>query len=609
MASRWHWDLSLAEGVLKLFNDLFKSRKFSNLDSREERKADFATFLTSLDIQLLSDLEGSDTAYGLFLKLLAGATDALRAHDSEKKAVKLLGAFIPVGVVTFTKERPPTRFELSQLYNRYSAILLAIYLEPSSAPRRIESARRILDFARADSNSRQVCLRAVMYLGILLRHLGLNLQPAAQWTTDMMELMLAEFPVVPPQESAVPLLKDAQAARDEAEMMICVLLRSITRVIKISSLDALKQDVSIYPDPIFLSNSWLYKILRSASYVKSAVSSEALRYIQAFLDQRSGAMSGGPGGLRVSRKDEESQDYGDADYDFDDPDFLLMLEAAESSGDHPAVPAPAEKNIAQIIDKELSPAIFQLISNMFANGALLPLDQWPMVDAAVDCWAGCGQVLVSNHIRDWTSYVGVYGAESYTRLMNKADRRRVGLRLMYKAISLEPDAYKRCQEELLSMWCQTIIRPKLTLEDGYTKALLHCDGAKHGLLKPLFSGDTPRKMEKMDISGLEACRLDFIDGECGLQLYQARCSFYALAILVHAKQVLAASPTEPAQNNQKRITAAVIREIVPALKDYYWVRTLPLSAAAHLMSLSDLHVGRGAREQKTLSPAVPACTG
>ncbi|KZP01666.1 hypothetical protein CALVIDRAFT_552010, partial [Calocera viscosa TUFC12733] len=459
MVTRWHWDLSLAEAVLKLFNDLFKSRKFSNLDSREERKADFVAFLTLLDIRLLSELEGSDTAYGMFLKLLAGATDALRAQGSEKKATKLL----------------------------------------------------------------------------------------AQWTNEMMETMLVEFPTIPPQNQAIPLAKDVQASRDEAEMMICVLLRSITKVIKGSSMDPSKGDLLIYPNLIFLRNSWVSKILRSTAYLKSAVSSEALHYIQAFLDERLKVL---PSKSNAPRRDEESQDYGDADYDYDDPTFLQVLEAAESSGAH----SPAEKDVAQIVDKELSPAVFQLISNVFADGSLVALEQWPMVDAAVDCWAGCGQLLVSNNVRDWSSYVAVYGAESYTRLMNKADRRRVGLRFMYKVISLEPDAYTRCQEDFLSMWCQTIFRPKLTLEDAYTRALLHCEGAGSGLLAPLLSSHWRLTIEKMDAPGLETCRLDFID-----------------SVLAHASEVLGGNSTEPAQGNQRRIISAVIKEIVPAMKDYYWI--------------------------------------
>ncbi|EJU03584.1 hypothetical protein DACRYDRAFT_114958 [Dacryopinax primogenitus] len=551
MVARWGWDLSSAEGLLKLFNDLFKARKFSNLDLQEERKADFAPFLTNLDVRLLSNLEQTDTAYGLFLKLLAGTIDGLRSKDNEKAIMKLLGALIPVGVVTFTKEKPPTRFELSQLHNRYSAILLAIYLEPSTATRRIESARRILDFVKADHNSRQVCLRAVMYLGIMLRHLKLPPISAVQWTSEMMEIMLQEFSAALLRDNSVPLSKEGKIIRDEAEMMICLLVRSITKVIKVSSLDATRASPVIYPDIVFLQNSWTSKILRSASYVKSVVSVEILRYIQAFLDERLRALPTGTIPVSQTERDEESQDYGDADYEWDDPTFIQMLDMADGVGDV-SFTRTAEKKVVETVENDLSPAVFQFISNIFANGSVLPPEGWELVDAAVDCWASCGYVIIYNNLRDWSSYVSAYGVESCTRLMNKADRRRVGLRFMYKAILLDPGAYRRCEEEFLSMWCQTIVRPRLTLEHKYTEALLQCKEARHGLLQPLWTHEFPHT--QMDAGGLEAVRIDLIE-----------------LVLIHASRTLADPSGDAISDKQKRIISTVLRELVPAMKDYYWV--------------------------------------
>jgi len=391
-------------------------------------------------------------------------------------------------------------------------------------------------------------------LGILLRHLGLDLRPVAQWTAEMMETMLSEFPALI-MDGTVPLSTEVQASRDEAEMMICVLLRSITKVIKVSSLDPSNSSRPLYPELILLDNAWTSKILRSAAYVKSAVSSEAIQYIQAFLDERLRALSSNTSLSATSRRDDESQDYGDAEYDYDDPAFLQLLEATEGIAVPPTMlPPPAEKELAHLLDKDLSPAVFQLISNFFADETVLPIDQWSMVDAAVDCWAGCGQLLVSNNLRDWSSYVSMYGAESYTRLTNKAERRRVGLRLMYKAILLDPAAYKRCEEEFLSMWCQTIVRPKLTFEHLYTQALLGCDPARHGLLEPLYSGEYRQNIETADAAGLEACRLGLID-----------------AVLVHAGEILASTSEEPSNSKQRRITAVVIKAVAPAMRDCYWI--------------------------------------
>ncbi len=80
------------------------------------------------------------------------------------------------------------------LYNRFSSIIIAIYLERSVATLkgRVEQARRYVDFPNLDWKSKQACIRAAMHITILVKHLGLPLDEPLKWFEDMTNVLLTE---------------------------------------------------------------------------------------------------------------------------------------------------------------------------------------------------------------------------------------------------------------------------------------------------------------------------------------------------------------------------------------------------------------------------------
>lgn len=114
------------------------------------------------------------------------------------------------------------------------------------------------------------------------------------------------------------------------------------------------------------------------------------------------------------------------------------------------------------------------------------------LELVVDCWAGCAQVLVTNGLRQWSSYLG-FGNESWKRIDDPIGRRDVGLRFLQNVVSLDPGAAfrKEYEVEFITMWVQTAVARVLSVQDVYTTSLVDAVRGKDDNNKaPLLSSLT-----------------------------------------------------------------------------------------------------------------------
>ncbi|SNX82129.1 uncharacterized protein MEPE_00835 [Melanopsichium pennsylvanicum] len=242
-------------------------------------------------------------------------------------------------------------------------------------------------------------------------------------------------------------------------------------------------------------------------------------------------------------RDEESQDSfaelfeADDDFDFDDPLLSRLLDGADTTTktadnaqdrDKRRVTEGAcatkkkwDRRFGDHVKTVISPSLFQLLSNIYhpdrrieaaATGSVVMSlgvterlnDYQPLVsgqssstsrsrmdcllkaaearqyvELVVDCWAGCAQVLVTNGLREWSSYLG-FGNESWKRIDDPIGRRDVALRFLQNVISLDPTAVQRKEYEVefLAVWIQTAVARVLSVQDVYTKSLI--DAASDG---------------------------------------------------------------------------------------------------------------------------------
>ncbi|GAC98571.1 hypothetical protein PHSY_006165 [Pseudozyma hubeiensis SY62] len=176
-----------------------------------------------------------------------------------------------------------------------------------------------------------------------------------------------------------------------------------------------------------------------------------------------------------------------------------------------------DRQFGELVKTTISPSLFQLLSNIYhpdrrleaatagsvvmSLGVTQRLDELPAgggdagrsstssrsrmdrllktaearqyLELVVDCWAGCAHVLVTNGLREWSSYLG-YGNESWKRIDDAIGRRDVALRFLQNVVSLDPTAVQRREYEVdfLAVWTQTAVARVLSVQDVYTQSLM-----------------------------------------------------------------------------------------------------------------------------------------
>ncbi|KAJ9478870.1 hypothetical protein PHBOTO_002384 [Pseudozyma hubeiensis] len=191
-----------------------------------------------------------------------------------------------------------------------------------------------------------------------------------------------------------------------------------------------------------------------------------------------------------------------------------------------------DRRFGELVKTMISPSLFQLLSNIYhpdrkleaatsgsvvmSLGVTQRLDELPAgggnagrsstssrsrmdrllktaearqyLELVVDCWAGCAQVLVTNGLREWSSYLG-FGNESWKRIDDAIGRRDVALRFLQNVVSLDPAAVQRREYEVdfLAVWIQTAVARVLSVQDVYTQSLMDAVDKMNGVPSTLLS--------------------------------------------------------------------------------------------------------------------------
>ncbi|KAI0788864.1 Mus7/MMS22 family-domain-containing protein [Abortiporus biennis] len=496
LSQKWKWKLDDGSLMFHALLSVFKSRQFADL---ADEKPDFPSFLRDNDMELLLEPKKSDTAFALFLKLITRAVkvseNSEHQDDEQKKRVKqILFLAVPVASLPFTKDFSPTSQDLSRLYNRFSAVALAIYLEPSPTNVKylLTKARRYVNFANTGTKTRTTCIRGLMHLVILLYKLHLPLNEILEWPVEMMNVLIDEYRSLQP-----PSTQNSTPNKVQCEIVVCIqLLLGCLRNI-ISSCSALSRNsnenqYSRYPDPALLQGPWITRLFAQNDLTLIPTTGrEMRRLVQAFLDARSSALPPPPRPRRpptASNEDsQESQDYfADDNINYDDPELNKALGVGVDSFETDDLKGK-EEIVAQIMNTYVATAIYRLICKHFQDSKnyTVSLDeQLNIADRWVDCWVGCADVIVRNGLRDWSTYLNI-GPQSWACIINPTWRRRVGLRFMFKLLQLDPMTYQTEQDRFLELFLVSLVTMKVTIEHEYVALVLSNDGLQHEFLQGL----------------------------------------------------------------------------------------------------------------------------
>lgn len=192
---RWKWRLDGREDLLPKLFDLLNARRLADLSI--EAVNDFPSFLQDLKEFNHSPLDReSDTAFTTFLKLIIHATNNIPAKseaDRRRQLTRLFLRLAPIISSSWTRRSPELAGSASPLVNHYSLYMTFVMLSPSSAPQRLDQARRLLSFSEVDEEARRTCIRAVLYFAFIFRHHELPLTPIIDWFASIAEQLRTEY--------------------------------------------------------------------------------------------------------------------------------------------------------------------------------------------------------------------------------------------------------------------------------------------------------------------------------------------------------------------------------------------------------------------------------
>ncbi|THH32447.1 hypothetical protein EUX98_g1713 [Antrodiella citrinella] len=434
----WGWQLSGSALVVHLFRrllDVFKERHFSNLPTEA---SDFPNFLRSNNLQLLSQIAPKDTAFTLFLKLIVQAAQDTPQGARDSYISKILAITVPVGSVAFTKDKRPTKSDLSKLYNRFSVLAVVIHLLPlqENVEERISLARRYVKYNDADWETRRACIRGLQHLAILLKDLQLPLKSLLDWLAEMTDVLIDEYVNLSKHQLSSSLVQSRE--KEWCMVNIQLVLGCVSRIIKTEMSGLEHTRASQYPDPALLQGPWVVRVFAASTLTAVATTGDAIRnVVQAFLDARQVIVPVPPRPHLVAEEDSQ-QDYGEDDAFFDDPEVRAAMGENQSYVEL----REKETTVCDTMEKHIAPALFRLLCSKLDPPAAnaVSFDDWcSSIDLWTECWTSS---FILTLYQSWSSFLD-HGFQSWERvsISNPARKRYIELCFMFRMLERDPTTY------------------------------------------------------------------------------------------------------------------------------------------------------------------------
>ena len=267
---KWSFDRATFPVVTKDLGAVFKDRQYRNFPS--EPAVDYPDFITKYDMSLTAeDFNEAETAFELYLRLVCvAASDIISSSESlseaqtaEKDVQRLIMSTIPISSVKFSRLFPPSKRQLGQLINRYSAVIAGCYFAPGLLPWLLANCRKWAPFDTADFEARQVSIRGMMYLAVACRHHEQDMCSVVERLAEFMTILQLELDQ-DRQQGPKPVRAPEKI---EIERTMILIVAALRQVIQHSSFDASRQSSSSYPDPCLLHESQSFSSIHVAKHL------------------------------------------------------------------------------------------------------------------------------------------------------------------------------------------------------------------------------------------------------------------------------------------------------------------------------------------------------
>lgn len=448
---QWQTDRTSFPIATKDLGAIFRDRHHRNLPN--ENSSDFPEFIVQMDQSKAEDLDYDDSAYNLYLRFVClSASDMVEragnlseAKDVEKEVQRLMLAVFPASAVSSQQ----TLRQITALINRYSTIIVAALFVPSLMEWLLSNSSKWMTFANADVAARSICIRGLMYMGVVARHHQVDLQPVVSRLATIFDSISTEKTMLRADDP------DLKIKSIQLERQLILVITSFRYMIKFHSFHREMQEQPRYPDPILLHPVWTNRLQSRELVTDKRSGNEIVDCIQTFLDARNRALPDSIKSQRHALKasdESQSSEFSAMGIDFTDEDLFAL------GGSAPSEESVKDGELARIIRDRVSPGLYEMLSNTLSNKAVVPLasigrrDQAAYVAKLTKCWADCAVILVvDHHLRDWSTYVG-YGKESWERLAEDVGRKQVGLHFMRNLAQLDPNSFLVSSDPHLDSW-------------------------------------------------------------------------------------------------------------------------------------------------------------
>jgi hypothetical protein len=408
---RWGW--RRCETALGTIYDFFAGNNLSQLHKEEGKGS--PRFLEDLDKNPTIELEASDCAFHIFLKLLVVGLQGLQELLPKNKVRGFAWRFIPNHGRTYHKEQEVTHVALNALRNHHDLLCTLYWVMPHGCGPRLQMIRDLVDH---DTSHREACRLSVRAWGMLARFQlsqieQLNdLDVLASWYRDMIATTISQYRLARSEAES-----QYAAARSTGSSDISPEMLEMTITANQRSIFAILQDLLLaMQNAVKVSKLWatVRNVIEQSNVIEvlklfdmdqprlSVAIIQTLDIVNELLVAKNRLCI--PVQQESQPGSDDSQDYGD---------WSFMDQVVE---DEPVNPEPKTSDVAF-----LQEPLASLLSTCFGSEKS-PDDA--LLKKVVDVWTATAQQLVTEHTHDWSSFLDVYSSTSWFQLRATEQRHK-----------------------------------------------------------------------------------------------------------------------------------------------------------------------------------------
>lgn len=437
LIARWSW--RRCEVVISTVYDFFASNGLAQLQNEESKGS--PQFLEELDKDPAIQVESSDSAFNIFLKLLVVGLQGMQAVYPERQVCGFAWRFIPNHGRTYKKDQEITQAALNALRNNHDLLCTLYWVLPQGGGPRVRNIKDLVDHT---TSHREACRLSVHAWAIIAKYQlsrseqFKDLDSLALWFKDMASTTISQYRLARPeaemQYAAARATGSTDITQDAVERTISNNQRGIFATL-LDLLQALRQAIKI-------SKSWeagrnlvdlanltdVFKFFDPDQPRLFAAIAQALDIVQELHRK----------GLETQTVDsqhssEESQDYGDWSY---------LEEAADVQ-----IVCPSGSDHTQLAF--LHEPLAGLVSSCF--GSDTPPDD-DLLKKTVTVWTTVALEHVKHKVHDWSSYLDTYSTNSWFQLRNTDQTRKYTSYFLSAVIEVDGSAVQEHRSLFLSIW-------------------------------------------------------------------------------------------------------------------------------------------------------------